>query len=518
MPELPDRPDLDHLKKQAKELLRGYHDGDPAALARFRAALPAATELDDSGLIAAGLRLRDAQSCIAREYGFLSWADLRSYIISATEPDPAGVVRRWLHLVYGGVSGDNDTPRPRVAARLLAEQPRLLGADPYLACVVGDEHAVRRALAADADWANRPGGPLDMPPLVAVTHSSLVRLPEFADGVRRCARSLLAAGADPDQSFTSPGGHPLSALYGAAGLNHDRELTQLLLDAGADPDDNESLYHSLDDPGCTQLLLAAGARIEGTNAMFRVFDLDNENTLRLLLDHGGDPNERSGGLGLPLLWAIRRRRSAAHIRMLLDAGTEPSVSTPDGVSAYRLALRHGLPEVAALLRDAAPTAVEPLDVRELLVAACAAGDGDAAQRLLAAHPGIVDTLDGDQLRLLPELAAAGAGDAVRLMVEAGWPIDARGGDWAATALNHAVFRGDAALTRFLLDHGADWTVQHGFGDTVVGTLSWASRNSYSDEVGDWVGCAEALLEYGVPRPDPAAGYEFSDAVAEVLED
>jgi hypothetical protein len=29
--------------------------------------------------------------------------------------------------------------------------------------------------------------------------------------------------------------HPLSALYGAAGKNHDLELTKILLDAGADP-------------------------------------------------------------------------------------------------------------------------------------------------------------------------------------------------------------------------------------------------------------------------------------------
>ena len=34
---LPDRPDLEQLKNQAKELLRAAHAKDPAALARFRA-------------------------------------------------------------------------------------------------------------------------------------------------------------------------------------------------------------------------------------------------------------------------------------------------------------------------------------------------------------------------------------------------------------------------------------------------------------------------------------------------
>jgi hypothetical protein len=72
MPELPDRPNLAHLKKQAKTLLRQYRDGDPAATARFRDALPNAA--------AGGFHLHDAQSCIAREYGFTSWAELKSYV------------------------------------------------------------------------------------------------------------------------------------------------------------------------------------------------------------------------------------------------------------------------------------------------------------------------------------------------------------------------------------------------------------------------------------------------------
>ena len=39
MPRLPERPNIDHLKKQAKELLRLYEASDPTAFARFRNSL-----------------------------------------------------------------------------------------------------------------------------------------------------------------------------------------------------------------------------------------------------------------------------------------------------------------------------------------------------------------------------------------------------------------------------------------------------------------------------------------------
>ncbi len=80
MKTLPPKANLDHLKKQAKTLLRLYRAGDPAAISRFADSLPAAARRTSEEITALQLRLHDAQSCIAREYGFASWAALSLHV------------------------------------------------------------------------------------------------------------------------------------------------------------------------------------------------------------------------------------------------------------------------------------------------------------------------------------------------------------------------------------------------------------------------------------------------------
>ncbi|XSC43750.1 hypothetical protein ACF1BQ_038990 [Bradyrhizobium sp. RDT10] len=212
------------------------------------------------------------------------------------------------------------------------------------------------------------------------------------------------------------------------------------------------------------------------------------------------------------------------MKALLDAGADPSHPTPDGLSPYRVALQFGLSDVADLL--CAQIDVPDISDEEQFVAACARGDEAEARRIGTLRPDLPASLSPAQLRLLPDMTAAGADDAVRLMVKLGWPIAVRGSDWDASALNLAVFRGNAGLTRFLLEHGAKWTEPHGHGDNACGTLGWASCNE-PVEGGDWVGCARALLDHGMPgatgiADDPEwvliTGKRklFSDEVTEVL--
>ena len=65
MSELPDRPDLDQLRRQARELLRAATNGEPHAVARIRA-------------VSERVTLSAAQLAVAREYGFASWPALQT--------------------------------------------------------------------------------------------------------------------------------------------------------------------------------------------------------------------------------------------------------------------------------------------------------------------------------------------------------------------------------------------------------------------------------------------------------
>jgi ankyrin repeat protein len=514
MKQLPDFPHFFHLKKQAKELLRAYKENDSAAIQRFLEFLPSV--YSPAQLAGRELHLHDAQSCIAREYGFVSWTALKAHVESQAllKLSREDVLKRWLQLVYG--EGYN-APRPALAISMLSDRPDLLGDDPYLTCVVGNETRVNEMLATNPDWVHKAGGPLQMPPLIAVTHSALVRDASFAGVLVNCARLLLDSGANPDQTWTNPEfpDWPLSAIYGAAGKNHHPAMTKLLLEHGANPNDNESLYHSMEskDLTCTRMLLEAGAKVDGTNAIGHALDYDRPEAVRLLLQYGGNAGH-PGASDYPIFHAIRRGRSIEHIQMLLNGGADKNVRNAHGKTPYQFALLYGQPKTAALLQD--PAMADALSPEDAFVAACARGDHQGVAKYLSETPNMIHRLSEKHLKQLPNLAAQGNFAAVKTMVEAGWPVKVRGGDWNASALNLAVYLGDVQMTEFLLDHGADWQEKHGFGGNAMGTLGYASNNNAQDlERGDWLGCAKTLIAHGMPVPSHV--YEFSDDVTEYFE-
>ena len=77
--QLPAHPDLDHLRRQAKELLKHFRDGEGQAVGEVNSHYRDA----DPGRFA----LHDAHLTIARAYGFESWPKLK---------------RMWTELPYAG--------------------------------------------------------------------------------------------------------------------------------------------------------------------------------------------------------------------------------------------------------------------------------------------------------------------------------------------------------------------------------------------------------------------------------
>ncbi len=508
MSRLPASPDLDHLRKQAKRLLRAFRAGDGAAIARFRSSLPAAQDRPAAFVAAQPYRLHDAQSVIAREHGFRSWLELKRHVDWCRSSE-AERRARWLELVF------SERARERaLSLRMLEAEPGLALGAPWLACLTGDTGRLAAALDTDPDFANRPAGPYTMPPLALVANSQLIWEPAFAPGLLASARLLIGRGADVNGRWTDPRypGDPLSVLYCAAGRTHHPGMTQFLLEAGADPNDNESLYHAMEspDPACARLLLDAGAKVAGTNAIGRALDYDRIDGLRLLLAHGSASEK-----GHWLHHAIRRGRSQEHVAALIAAGIDDGNADRRGRSAYKLARLFGREDVAALLERVG--AEEPLSTTEAFVAACSRADEAAARAFLLDDPGLIAGLEEGLLAIMPQLTAIGRTEAVRTMLALGWPREVKTA-WQATALNLAIFAGDAVMTRLLLENGADWQTRHGYGDNAVGTLSFASQADDLGEPapGDHAGCAQALLDHGVPL-EQFGRYRFSDDVQDLLD-
>ncbi|HSC91567.1 MAG TPA: ankyrin repeat domain-containing protein [Gaiellaceae bacterium] len=428
---------LEQLRKQAKELVKAARAGDAHAVGRLGGREPI---------------LANAQLALAREHGHRSWPAL----VAAAE---AGADA----FVVAATSGRRDRAEAMLAARPELER------NPWAGLVLG------RGWDGDP---NAPGGPRGWPPIVYVTHSVFAPL--------GLGRELLERGADPNASYENEYGR-MSALYGAAGILHDPELTRLLLEAGADPDDGESVYHATESPSpeCLRLLLEHGAEPRGTNALAHALDDERYEHLRLLLEHGADPRE-----GATVAHAVRRGRGPGEVRLLVEHGAD--VEAPGGETwrggvplrtPYQHAILRNRRDLAdELARLGASTEVAPEDTA---VAAVARGE-----RVALAGP-----LDVDQQEVLILAALGGRLEPV---------VDAVGVDFAGvvggspsgTLLHHGAWVGSSEVVRELLARGADPVAAS---DATFSTpLAWAALGSQAYRLPgrDYVAVAEALEEAG----------------------
>ena len=483
---LPNNPDLNSFRRQARALQRAVRAGDGAALARVAEQHP-----DGVPAAAATFRLSAAQLVVAREYGLRSWARLRRYLDVVAEygwdtavgaapaTDPAGEFCRLACLTY---TREDGPARWAQARQLLATRPELTRDSIWAATAAARPQDVRRLLAGRPELARERGGPRRWGPLCYLAYSRAH--PDAPEGaVLSVARQLVDAGADPNEGYLWDGQpYAFTALTGAFGggeLGEQRQprhpyglaLARMLLAAGADANDGQALYN-------------------------RMFEPDNAH-LELLFEYGlgrgdGGPWRARAGELLPspaemlriqLRWALEHDQPE-RVRLLVEHGvdfrspfrTDGLAWAPgDGRTPVELAVLNGLPGIADFLLSRGAIAPD-LDPAGELIAAAFRADWSAVEEVRARHP---DAL-AEARRRRPGLvvwAAARAPSIVERLVALGFDVNALGRSDAPveqpwqSALHHSAGEGDAGLTRRLLTLGADPRLRDArFGAT---PLDWA---------------------------------------------
>ncbi|MEV6416265.1 ankyrin repeat domain-containing protein [Kribbella sp. NPDC051718] len=459
---LPNSPRLDHLRNQAKTLLKQVRAEDPAAVALAAEFYPVST-------------LADAQVAIARSYGFASWPRLvhhlelidrysRSPHVVPSSSNPVEEFLKLATLHYG-----QDDPARQVSARDLLDEVAL--SNIYTQVVAGELDAVRATLAADPSLARREGGPFRWEPLLYLTYSRLE-----APAQLEIAQLLLANGADPNAGYLWDGlPSPFTALTGAFGRGEGDqpphrnrlELARLLLEAGADPNDSQTMYNC--GPGCPppydddhlELLLEFGLG-KGEGGPWHERMTTAHPTPRQLLED-------------ELVFASSR--GLLHrVELMLAQGIDPDARGTEhpgfcGHRAYELASVAGYAEVADLLRVAGAA---PLDEVHELYAAALRGESVGADPELAARA----------VRRNPfvpiRAAELGRTEAMAPLQELGFDLNVQAMN---TPLHQAAFSGHLDTVKKLIELGADPSIEDSsYHSTPRG---WAEHN-HQQEVVDYL--------------------------------
>jgi ankyrin repeat protein len=440
---LPAKADLDHLKKQAKQLLRDVRAQRAEALQAILEFHPRPAQF---------ATLRDAQLTLARRYGFADWDQLRDEVElrQLRGGTPREQAERFVHHACLRYNGDDQAWRYRRASVWLRELPQLTRGDFYCALVAADLAAVREFLRRDPLLAQRNGGPREWPALMYVTYSRTEQNPHQAVAV---AKLLLESGADPDAPAAQLPG--FTAITGAVGggergpvacIAHPcaDELVKLLLDAGANPNQSQALYNAMLSehlgkwlPLFVQYgLKAADIANWGPDEQEPIFDFllsqmalqDNRELVRYLLERGANVN---------------------------------AVSRYHQRSAHALAQLIGRREIASLLEQFGAR-VEPLSVADHFRIAIDRHEREAAAQLLGAHPSLLQ--DHELLRACTMVDI----DTCLWLVQHGYDINTRNRSGQTVLHTYALWN-NAPAVRTLLQHGADPDVkEHSYQATPLG--------------------------------------------------
>ena len=461
---LPENPSFENLRKKARQLQKRVGTGDAEAIARVREFHPRAEKALRE------FKLGDAQLVAARAFGFASWAKLKKHIdaIQSYVWNPPDVSDSLDDEFLRYACVDYTTwklTHAEKARRMLAEHPDVAQANIYAAAAAGDVETVRR----NSKLANTRGGPHNWEPLLYACYS---RVSSTLD----VARVLLENGADPNAGFLWRGNvPPFTALTGAfgggeGGANNPPHaqahvLARLLLDAGADPNDDQTLYNRHFEPNDDhlRLLFAYGLGQDKGGPWFERFG-DRLLTPRQML--------------VEQLWAAAGRNYFERVKLLVEHGCNVNGrSFRNDRTPYEAAVHAGNDEIASYLLAHGATKVALSD-DERFAAACIAGRRDEALALLASDPSRAERLGLEsRVNLLHAAVDTHHAGGIRLMTELGFEISGR---TRATALHSAAWNGNLPMVELLLELGADPNIRD---TTYDGTpLDWAAHNGQAEVV------------------------------------
>lgn len=412
------------------------------------------------------------------------------------------------------------------ADTIRAANPEISAASIVTAAVLGDEHAVSRFIAADPAAAIEKQAPYGWDPLTYLCFSNYLKLDRSrAAGFVGAATALLDAGANPNTGWVEerhlPQPEREQAIYGAAGVARHPELTRLLLERGADPNDEETPYHAPEtyDNSALEVLLESGRLTRDSLAtiLLRKADWHDTHGIALVLSYGADANLMTRWKRTALQHAVLRDNALANVELMLGRGADPlAPNGVDGRSAISSAARRGRRDLLnALARRGVPNG---LIGEDQLIAACALDDAALIARLQAAAPRLATGVVAQGATLLAEFAGNGNREGVGRLLDLGVPIEARyGGDGYfgiapnSTALHVAAWRARHRTVQLLIERGASVSSLDGAGRTPLARAVSACVDSYWTDHRSPESVA-ALLDAGASTEDVPypCGYEDVD--------
>jgi ankyrin repeat protein len=477
--QLPARPNLEQYKKQAKDLLKSHGAAEPDALNRIKRHHPTLHKLSLAEIPSARFTLTDAQLILAREHSFESWPKFAAHIETqrlirtvADLPDP---VAAFIEVACVPRQSGHGSGTLEHAQLILNRYPHLTTANIHTAAILADEFTIKKLLTQNPKNATATGGPHNWDALTHLCFSRYLRLdPSRSEAFVRTAQALLDAGASANTGWYEMIDHPNprptfeSAIYGAAGIAQHPELTRLLLERGADPNDEETPYHVIEtyDNIVLKVMLDSGKfnKLSLNTVLLRKADWHDEHGIELALEHGANPNFMTHWGFTALHQSLRRDNGLIITKLLLDHGADPFLkSTREGTSAIDIAIRRGRGDVLDELerRNISLNLQGALAGIDRLIAACAQNKTEAIRSLTTDEPNLITELIGQGGTLLAQFAGNANTEGVRNLLDLGVPVTARySGDpyfdiaTDSSALHVAAWRAWPQTVKLLIARGA----------------------------------------------------------------